>query len=247
MGLGRLPARAVFSLAGMLLAVLGALGLAGARVLFSGHSLAQDFSEHAFFYFYQLLGASLAFGIFGFLIGLRVDALRQRRDWYREKAARDDLTGLLAPTALRRMLEAAVDTTQRQRVPLALLLLGVEGLPGSESARGAATTRAVLLHLASVARKAGGDGAIVGRWGAMQIALIVVDCNFLDATEAARALRDDASQRPVMAAGGRTFWVPSVGGVAGVPTASAEVLLRRAQEALQEALRTEDRIALRDA
>ena len=246
-GRGRLPSRAVFSVAGMLLAMLGALGLVGARLLFSGVPLARDLTEHAFFYFYQLLGASLAFGVFGFLIGMRVDALRRRRDWYREKADRDDLTGLLAPTAFRRALEGLAEDARQHFETLAILLLGVEGLSGSESERGAATTRAVLLHLASVARKIGGSEAVVGRWGGMEIALLLRNTNYPAAKEVAASLRDAAAERPVMAAGGRTFWIPSIGGVAGSPSASGDVLLRRAQEALQEALRTEGRIVLREA
>jgi diguanylate cyclase (GGDEF)-like protein len=247
LGGGKAPARIVFGLVGVALGILGPAGLILLRLLFSDVSLGADLRAHAFFYLYQLIGASLAFGGFGLFLGYRVDALRKRRDWYREKADHDDLTGLLAPKAFRRLLDQAISDAERRSDPLTVLLIGVEGLRDSENERGPAATRALMLHVAWAARKAAGSDAVVGRWGGVELALLVTGVNFRAARELAAAVRDAIGDRPVVDAGGRTYWAAIVGGAAGVPTVSGDALLAKAQAALREAREDEECIAIREA
>src|SRR5512135_3638380 len=60
-----------------------------------------ELREHAYFYTFALGGTTLLLALFGGSIGGKIDALRRRRDWYRDKSRHDDLTGFLTPTAFR--------------------------------------------------------------------------------------------------------------------------------------------------
>ena len=222
---------------GVLLGLLAPVGLFVLRVAI--HKVgAQDLDEHRFCYLYELVGSATVFGLFGLVLGIRMDRLRTRRNWYREKADHDDLTGFLSHTAFRREVARAAESAREAGQPLAILLVAAGALPGFETVRGAHSTKSVLLHVAAAARHACGKESIVGRWGGFELAILLPPGDVFDAEELARSLRDRVADRPVFDGGIREFWQVTIGGVAGRPTVATDVLLDRAQGALRDAHRS---------
>ncbi len=200
----------------------------------------RDLADNQFFYLYELIGSAVVFGLFGFVLGVRVDRLRGRRDWYREKADHDDLTGFLSHTAFRREVASAVDSAREAREPLAILLVAAGPLPGTETDRGSHSTKAVLLHVAAAVRHVCRIEYTVGRWGGLELGLLLPSSDPFEAEELARDLKARVLDRPVFDSGNRTFWQLTVGGVAGVPALPGDRLLARAQDALGEAHRSKE-------
>lgn len=194
-----------------------------------------DVREHAVFYAYEFVGASVVFGIFGWIVGARLDRARRRRDWYRDKAEHDDLTGFLTPSAFRRAVALAL-TSGDIRAPIAVLLATVEGLQGSEREHGSGLTKAVLLHVAAAVRHVAPPDAVVSRWGGLEIAILLPDPSY-DLDSLPQRLSERIAERPVLGSGTRFFCKAKVGGYIGPGNLAPERILLRAEEALAEAHR----------
>ena len=238
-GSRRFRSRIVSAAAGIVLGSLAPVGSLVLRVVLQGAGL-EDLREHSFFYLYELIGSAVVFGAFGFALGARMDRIRGRRDWYRDKADHDDLTGFLSHTAFRREVARSAEACCEAREPFAVLLIAAGPLPGSETDRGSHSTKAVLLHVAAAVRHVCRAEHAVGRWGGLELAVLLPGSDPFAAEDLARDLKARVLDRPVFDAGNRTFWQLTIGGVAGVPTLPADRLLLRAQDALGEAHRSKE-------
>jgi len=202
-----------------------------------------ELREHAFFYAFAFAGTTVLLALFGAVVGGRIDALRLRRDWYRDKARHDDLTGFLAPSAFRQALARIAEDARGARTPIALLLASVEGAAGAEAEHGSGLTKAILLHVAAAVRRVAPPDAIVSRWGGLEIAILLPNADFrLD--ELPQRLCDRIGERPVLDAGSRIFCRATVGGYYGVPAIPADRIVLQAQDALAEVHRKGGRVKI---
>lgn len=228
----RKSARVSFALVGLLAGLALPAATIALRFAVSHADFSPDVFAHRVFYLSEVVAAAVIGAAFGSVAGARLDAVRNRRDWYREKSDHDDETGLLAPSAFRRALGGAIERARSSRQPMTLLLIGIEGIAGAENERGPQLTRAVLLHAASAIRHVCSPADPVGRRGGVEIAVVLDDCNSHAAERVAFAIQERIADRPVLDAGNRTSWKGLAAGVSGIPEATAETLLHRAQEAL---------------
>jgi len=195
-----------------------------------------ELRENGYFYAFLVAGTTLLLALFGGIAGGRIDALRLRRDWFRDKARHDDLTGFLTPSAFRQELVRAVERSRETRSPLAVMLAAVEGLAGSEAQHGSGLTKALLLHIAAAVRRVAPPDAIVSRWGGLEVAILLPEAP-LRLDELPQRLCEQISERPVMDARTRFFCKANVGAYYGVPEIPHERVLLQAQDALAEARR----------
>jgi len=237
------PARARFAMAGAALGWIVPTAAFFLRILAENIPWRVELREHGYQYAFAFGGTTLLLSLFGGIVGGRIDALRRRRDWYRDKARRDDLTGFLAPSAFRQALARIAEDARGARTPIALLLASVEGAAGAEAEHGSGLTKAILLHVAAAVRRVAPPDAIVSRWGGLEIAILLPNADFrLD--ELPQRLCDRIGERPVLDAGSRIFCRATVGGYYGVPTIPADRIVLQAQDALAEVHRKGGRVKI---
>jgi GGDEF domain-containing protein len=236
-------ARGHFALVGAALAGVVPAAALLARVFIGKVPWRIEIREHAFFYLFALGATALLIGLFGAVVGSRIDALRGRRDWYRDKSRHDDLTGFLTPTAFRHELARVIEEARDARSPVAVLLASVDGVPGSETEHGSGRTKAILFHLAAAIRRVAPSDAIVSRWGGFEVAILLPNAT-LRLDDLPQRLCDRIAERPVVDARRRFFCRARVGGYYGVPTLPPERILMQAQDALAQAHRKGERILI---
>ncbi len=202
-----------------------------------------ELREHAYFYVFALAATTMLLALFGGSIGGTIDALRRRRDWYRDKSRHDDLTGFLTPSAFRQELSRAIERARETRTPLAVLLASVDGVPETEAEHGSGLTKAILLHVAAAVRRAAPPDAIVARWGGLELAILLPNAGFrMD--DVPQRLCERIGERPVLDARRRFFCKPRIGGYYGIPTLPPERILTQAQAALAEVHRKGESIRI---
>ncbi|HET9793220.1 MAG TPA: diguanylate cyclase [Thermoanaerobaculia bacterium] len=239
----RRSARANFALAGAALGWVVPAAALLARVLIGKVAWRVEIREHAFFYAFAFAATTVLLALFGAVAGSRIDRVRRRRDWYRNKSRHDDLTGFLVPSAFRQALSHVIDEARAEQAPIALLLLAVDGAAGSEAEHGSGLTKSILLHLAAAVRRIAPPDAILARWGGLEIAILLPSAQFrLD--ELPQKLCEQIAERPVFDAGSRIFCKARVGGYYGVPVLSADRIVLQAQDALAEVYRKGGRIRI---
>jgi len=155
----------------------------------------------------------------------------------RHQALHDTLTGLPNRALLRDRLEHGLHLAQRDGVPLALLLLDLDGFKRVNDTRGHDVGDLLLQVVADRLRVTLRAADTVGRLGGDEFAALLPGATTAGATEAARALLS-ALAAPV-ALGGQTVVVGASVGIALFPAhgADAATLLRRADAAMYAAKR----------
>lgn len=146
-----------------------------------------------------LAGAALLAGGVGYLLGAREDALRAL-------AAIDPLTGLYNRRAFDEALKREVAKAQREKTPLAMLVLDLDELKGINDGLGHAAGDRALLSVADALKHSCRPTDLVARWGGDEFA-VVAPCT---TGEQAHALGDriastvhlrSADRRPVVELG----------------------------------------------
>ena len=170
------------------------------------------------------------------------------RESLREQATRDSLTGLYNRRYFDEALSTELARARRERRPVALAMLDIDHFKrfndtwGHEA--GDEVLRAVARTLAAKAR--GYD--IACRYGGEELALLLPGCRLADAVPKLEAIRE-AMRGLKVVVGDRALPPVTVSvGVAETTDAAADVLLRRADEALYEAKRRgRDRVCVGEA
>jgi diguanylate cyclase (GGDEF)-like protein len=222
--------RALYSLAGALLALGAPLGLLLLEAVrahpASGAWLVQKLAVRTAVYVYVTVGTLLAFTSFGYVLGREGDALSTL-------ARTDPLTGLLNRRALTERLHDEVARAARYKKPLSLLLLDLDGLKRFNDRAGHHAGDAALQALARSLRERSRSADLGARWGGDEFVLLAPETRLAEALELAERIRAS------VASNSQTGVTASIG-IATVeadePT-TAEALEAAADRAVYEAKR----------
>jgi GGDEF domain-containing protein len=232
----RRSTRVVYLAGALLLAIVATAISLGLRLLTAPVPVEQDLREHGVFYAYGFAGATIVFAAFAWMAGNRMDRLRQRRDWYREKAQHDDLTRFLTPSAFRQEVARALASGD-SRSAIAVLLLTINGLADFERRYGSGMSKAVLLHVAAAVRSVAPPEAVISRWGGLEIAILLPNPGY-DLDGLPKRVCERIAERPVFDSGTRFTCRASMGGYVGPANLPAEKIILMAEEALAQAHRS---------
>jgi diguanylate cyclase (GGDEF)-like protein len=122
-------------------------------------------SSDAAAYVYLTIGTSIAFTLFGFLLGRQADR-------FENLSLEDSLTRLKNRRGFCRRLDEELLRAKRYRHPLALLFVDVDGLKRINDRHGHRAGDTVLRHVAAAIRAELRSADAAGRWGGDEFAIV---------------------------------------------------------------------------
>jgi diguanylate cyclase (GGDEF)-like protein len=208
----------------------GLLGVTLARKRAAGVSLPQvgrHITDERASYVSVIATTAIIFGMFGYLLGRKVDALAQLSET-------DSLTGLLNARGFSARLSRELKRARRYREPLTLLFFDIDGLKDINDRYGHRAGSMALRKVARVIRSELRESDVAARWGGDEYTLIAQKTGLETGMALADRIRHRIAER--MAAWPLTA---SVGAATADPQNMAgfepEVLLREADLAMYEA------------
>lgn len=161
--------------------------------------------------------------------------LDHREDGRNPPGSIDELTGVSSYTMMRSHLRESLGTFAEMRVPLAVLLLRLEGLEKFRVSNGANAAASLLCVVARTLEGALWKTDFVGRWSDEQFLLILNGCR----EDALRSVRERVQR--MLANDGIEWWgekrsLPiSIGEAIAMPGDSSESLMERASKSVDAA------------
>jgi len=172
-------------------------------------------------------------------IAERTHELAEANSRLAQLAVTDGLTGLYNHRHFHERLSLEVERSQRNGLPLALLMIDVDHFKAFNDRHGHPAGDELLRQLARIMSDGRRANDFVARYGGEEFAIVLVDTSKLTAAQVAERLRDRVAQSPFVVPGkGRESMHISVG-VAAFPddAGDPEALVRSADDALYEAKR----------
>lgn len=213
--------RALYSLAGALLALGAPLGLLLLQAIRAGQLswawLVQELAERAAVHAYVAVGTVLAFTLFGYVLGREGDAMC-------DLARTDPLTGLLNRRAFAERLHDEVSRATRYRSPLSLLLLDLDGLKRINDRLGHHAGDSALQSLARSLRAGCRSADLAARWGGDEFVVLAPETRQAEALELAERIRAHVAASPSGVA-------VSIGVATADPVTAAAAFLESAADA----------------
>lgn len=206
------------------------LGLLLLRTTFaSGYSLAAEFLENRLTYIYVFIATAVVFIVLGYVLGRQVDELRRL-------SMTDALTRLSNRHAFQARLGDEWRRSRRDGLPLALLLIDVDGLKQVNDEEGHQAGDHVLRDVAGAIRHTLRGTDIGARWGGDEFAIIAPNTGPAAADRLGRRLLAHMNERT---RNGDSFVTLSIGVAlfdpSQRPTRSIHQLIRTADQALYQA------------
>jgi diguanylate cyclase (GGDEF)-like protein len=168
------------TLQGFALALGAPLGWAAIRIL-QGAELRVELTSQASLYAYMWVGSSLAFALFGQLIGRHEDALQ-------EGTITDSLTGLRNRRYFMTRLEEELHAAARHGRPLSLLIIDVDHLKEVNDQKGHPAGDRLLASLSSLFSQQMRQGETAARLGGDEFAVLMPSTGLAEACGAAQRL-----------------------------------------------------------
>lgn len=238
--MGRPSPRLAYPLAGLLLGVTAPLGAFLIRVFLSPEVLADPVNElktNGFFYFYQLIGTSVVFGIAGWAAGAHTERLEQAETFYQTLAEHDPLTGLYNERAFRNRYSRAIERCSQTGQPLALLLIDVDHLKRINDRYGHRTGNKALIHVANALRSAKRAADSAARWGGDEFAILLEGADEQATRRVAEGVLARVREKPVAFTRGELVASVSIGAATTAAAAADVDLFAIADRALYDAKR----------
>jgi diguanylate cyclase (GGDEF)-like protein len=162
--------RVSYGVLGPILASGAPLGLLALRVTqrrtrFTRVGIRAELASDASAYVYVTLGTSIAFTLFGFLLGGQADRLE-------DLSLEDALTQLRNRRGFCRRLDEELSRAKRYRQPLAFLFVDVDGLKRINDRHGHRAGDAALRHVATAIQAELRSTDVGGRWGGDEFAVL---------------------------------------------------------------------------
>ena len=161
--------------------------------------------------------------------------LVQLKDALRREASRDGLTGLWNRKAIFEILDRELLRAERDRQPVALIMIDVDHFKAINDSRGHVAGDAVLRIIASGIAAVVRPYDSVGRYGGEEFLIVAPGCGLTEAAELAERVRSHVAGCNIMVGGSSVSVSLSLGVAAGQTGADAEKLLQAADAALYQA------------
>lgn len=165
--------------------------------------------------------------------------LLHAREALREQATHDGLTLLFNRTAIMEVLGNEIARAERERQPLALLMVDLDRFKHINDTYGHLDGDAVLREAARRMKAAGRCYDSIGRYGGEEFLIVLPGCNAADAHAQAERVRESLASFPFAAGSGALDVTCSIGvscvGVSRATHAGADTLIHEADEALYQA------------
>ena len=165
--------------------------------------------------------------------------LLHAREALREQATHDGLTLLFNRTAIMEVLGNEIARAERERQPLALLMVDLDRFKHINDTYGHLDGDAVLREAARRMKAAGRCYDSIGRYGGEEFLIVLPGCNAADAHAQAERVRESLASAPFAAGSGALDVTCSIGvscvGVSRATHAGADTLIHQADEALYRA------------
>ena len=165
--------------------------------------------------------------------------LLHAREALREQATHDGLTLLFNRTAIMEVLGNEIARAERERQPLALLMVDLDRFKHINDTYGHLDGDAVLREAARRMKAAGRCYDSIGRYGGEEFLIVLPGCNAADAHAQAERVRESLASFPFAAGSGALDVTCSIGvscvGVSRATHAGADTLIHQADEALYRA------------
>ncbi|SDC08784.1 diguanylate cyclase (GGDEF) domain-containing protein [Cupriavidus sp. YR651] len=175
------------------------------------------------------------FGVVGLSVSFALMAHDRLRRKLERRARHDDLTDVLSRGAFWEELEAACKQAERQRQPFSVAFIDLDHFKAINDLYGHLAGDSVLRHFAGLLRKSAPSGAILGRLGGEEFAIVMPDSTM----EAGRAvgLRLSALVRstPCPSEPDAIAYTVSIGMAERQAGENADAVMRRADRALYDA------------
>lgn len=180
--------RRVGLLLGILLGVLSLYGMLLIKVMLyrqqSVVSLSQEISAHSEFYNYLAFTTPIAFGAFGFYMGLLIDRIRDQRNQLQQmnvmlanQSISDDLTGLLNHRHILVQIDKEVERSKRYGRKLSGMMIDIDDFKSINDCYGHLTGDSVIRELAELINRSVRNVDIVGRFGGDEFLVILPEAD----------------------------------------------------------------------
>jgi diguanylate cyclase (GGDEF)-like protein len=167
------------------------------------------------------------------------DELLHAREALREQATHDGLTRLFNRTVIMEVLCHEIARAERDRQPVALLMVDLDRFKQINDTYGHLDGDAVLREAARRMKAAGRCYDSIGRYGGEEFLIVLPGCGAADARAQAERVRDSLAGAPFATGTGTLDVTCSIGvsstDVSCAPQADAGTLIREADEALYQA------------
>lgn len=234
MGAGRRRA-----LQGLVLSLGAPIGWLSLRLL-GGRSLADEIARNLGLYLYLSIPTALVFGLFGAALGAQEQRLAAANRRLSDDALTDPLTGLKNLRYFRARLEEEYANSQRQSLPIALLMIDLDRFKSVNDRHGHPEgdrlLKAIGRAIASVVRL----GETAARVGGEEFALLLPGATGDEALAAAERVRSAVATVRVHSAAGEIISITTSVGCASTSDlgeVSVSDLYETADKALYEAKR----------
>jgi len=226
-GMGRLAAfsLSIVALGCMVLAIAEAWPL---LALVDGHAMSV-LDQH------ESMTVWFVFGVMGLSVSFALMAHDRLRRIIERRARHDDLTDVLSRGAFWEELEIACRLAENQRRPFSVSFIDLDHFKAINDLYGHLAGDSVLRHFAGLLRKAVPSGAVIGRLGGEEFAIVMPDMNL--ETGRAVSLRLSAMVRatPCPSEPDPIAYTVSIGMAERLAGENADAVMRRADRALYDA------------
>jgi diguanylate cyclase (GGDEF)-like protein len=185
-----------YALLGAVLGQGAPIGAALLQTAVAGGSPLAHVAQHALLYGYMSVSTSIAFGLFGFLLGASADGLLRRRRALRHVNRRlkwlsevDGLTGVLNRRAIQMRLQVELKRAQRDGGAVALLMLDLDRFKRVNDTFGHAVGDRVLRRVGRYLRRMARATDSVGRIGGEEFLAVLPATGIAEAQSFAERLR----------------------------------------------------------
>lgn len=233
-----------YALMGVLLGLGAPLGSLAWRVLGKGtgdlwQRLALEWSLASYFYWYMTIGTVIAFALFGYVLGIRGDALEKEKKRADALAIHDGLTHLYNHRYLQDHLAAEMERAQRYKTPLTCVMLDIDNFKAVNDTYGHPFGDHVLKIASRIFREQVRRVDTVGRYGGEEFLLLMPHTTAREVLPLAERIRAEVQDYPFHTNGEPIHVTISIGIATHDPRSQGAVnksdLLKAADEALYSA------------
>jgi len=198
-----------------------------------------EWRNNLFFFTYMLVGSSVVFACFGFVLGRRADDLVQKNILLSDEVLTDSLTGLGNHRFLHEVFQIEFRKHVATRQPLSCLMMDLDRFKKVNDRYGHPFGDYVLRHFAGLVKKSIREGDTATRYGGEEFLCILPNCDAPEALAVAQRIRRSTEDYPFLHGEKRVSVTVSIGTVTGYQKAGTNYrhLIGMADQALYEAKR----------